>query len=91
MTFSSVGPQAAVAGALVLDAEGEAGAPLVLEVADGDSPANAQRAFEVLEPAAASLFRVDATTGALQLAAALDYELAASHHFTVKVFANKIK
>lgn len=72
-------------GALVLDGDGEAGAPLVLEAVDGDSSANAQRAFDVLEPAAAALFRVDATTGALMLASTLDYELATVHHFTVKV------
>ncbi|XP_064074743.1 fat-like cadherin-related tumor suppressor homolog [Vanessa tameamea] len=77
--------EAAGVGALVTDAEREAGAPLVLATADGDSPANRQRAYEVLEPAAAALFRLDPTTGALQLAAPVDYEQQQIHRFTVKV------
>lgn len=79
--------EAAAGGALVLDAAAGAGpgAPLVLEAADADSPANRQRAYEILEPAAAALFRVDPTTGALRLAAPLDYELVREHRFTVRV------
>lgn len=77
--------QAAGAGALVLAAGREAGAPLVLETRDGDSPAHRQRAYELLQPAAAALFRLDRTTGALLLAAPLDYELQREHRFTVKV------
>ncbi|XP_072941689.1 fat-like cadherin-related tumor suppressor homolog isoform X2 [Epargyreus clarus] len=77
--------EAVAAGALVADAERAPGEPLVLDTEDADSPANRQRAFEILEPRAAALFRLDPTTGALQLAAPLDYELATSHQFTVKV------
>lgn len=77
--------EAAPAGALVLSAA-EPGEPLVLDTADGDSPAHHERAFE-LPPAAARLFRVHPTTGALLLARALDYEQAARHEFTVKVRA----
>ncbi|XP_052738209.1 fat-like cadherin-related tumor suppressor homolog isoform X2 [Bicyclus anynana] len=77
--------EAAPAGALVADAAAPPGTPLVLATADGDSPANRQRAFEVLEPEAAALFRVDAVTGALRLAAPLDRERAARHSFTVRV------
>ncbi|XP_039746236.1 fat-like cadherin-related tumor suppressor homolog [Pararge aegeria] len=77
--------EAAAAGALVSDAGAGPGVPLVLGTADGDSPANRQRAFEVLEPDAAALFRLDPTTGALRLAAPLDYERQRVHSFTVKV------
>lgn len=62
-----------------------AGAPLVLAADDADSPANRQRAYEILEPAAAAIFRVDPTTGALHLAAPLDYERATRHEFTIRV------
>lgn len=78
--------EAAPAGALVADADAaEPATPLVLAVDDADSPANRQRAYEILEPEAAALFRVDATTGALRLAAPLDYEHATRHRFTVRV------
>ncbi|XP_059061183.1 fat-like cadherin-related tumor suppressor homolog, partial [Achroia grisella] len=78
--------EAAPAGALVAAADSEAGAaPLVLEADDADSAAHQQRAYEILEPAAAALFRVDPTTGALHTAAPLDYERARSHRFTVRV------
>ncbi|XP_045763036.1 fat-like cadherin-related tumor suppressor homolog isoform X2 [Maniola jurtina] len=77
--------EAANAGALVSDAAGAPGEPLVLATADGDSPANQQRAFDILEPAARALFRLDPTTGALQLAAPLDHELQPRHTFTVRV------
>lgn len=77
--------EALAPGALVADAAAGAGAPLVLVADDADSPANRQRAYEILEPQAAALFRVDPTTGALHLAAALDYERAKKHEFTVRV------
>lgn len=79
--------EAAPAGALVADADAGAalGAPLVLEADDQDSPANRQRAYEIVEPSAAARFRIDPTTGALRLAAQLDYEETAVHEFTVKV------
>ncbi|CAK1577864.1 unnamed protein product [Parnassius mnemosyne] len=77
--------EAAAPGALVADAGAAPGTPLVLLAADADSPAHRQRAYEILQPAAAALFRVDDTTGALSLAAPLDYERAAVHEFTVKV------
>lgn len=79
--------EAAAAGALVADADAAAqlGAPLVLDADDGDSPANRQRAYEILEPSAAARFRIDPTTGALRLATQLDYEEAAVHEFTVRV------
>ncbi|CAG4938447.1 unnamed protein product [Parnassius apollo] len=77
--------EAAAPGALVADAGAAPGSPLVLRAADADSAAHQQRAYEILQPAAAALFRIDDTTGALSLAAPLDYELAAVHEFTVKV------
>lgn len=77
--------EAAAAGALVADADAALGSPLVLEADDGDSPANGQRAYEILEPSAAARFRIDPTTGALRLAVQLDYEEIAVHEFTVKV------
>ncbi|XP_049865459.1 fat-like cadherin-related tumor suppressor homolog [Pectinophora gossypiella] len=78
--------EAASVGALVTAVDSdEPGAPLVLEADDKDSPDNQQRAYEILEPEAASKFRVDPTTGALRLASPLDYEEATVHEFTVKV------
>ncbi|KAI8439843.1 hypothetical protein MSG28_001312 [Choristoneura fumiferana] len=44
-----------------------------------------ERGAPLLPPSAARLFAVHATTGALLLAAPLDYEAAAKHEFTVKV------
>ncbi|CAH1634963.1 unnamed protein product [Spodoptera littoralis] len=74
----------AAPGALVADADAGA-APLVLLTDDADSPANRQRAYEILQPAAAAQFRVDPTTGALHLLARLDYERAQRHEFSVRV------
>ncbi|CAH2063954.1 unnamed protein product, partial [Iphiclides podalirius] len=82
-SFLGRASEAAAPGALVLRRADDE--PLVLLADDADSPANRQRAFELLEPSAAALFRVDATTGALSLAAPLDYERATFHEFTVKV------
>lgn len=76
--------EAAPAGALVARAD-ELGVPLVLIADDKDSPAHRQRTYEILEPGAAALFRIDPTTGALRTRRALDYERAASHKFTVRV------
>lgn len=81
--------EATAAGALVTDAAAALGTPLVLEADDRDSPANRQRAYEIVEPSAAARFRIDPTTGALRLAAQLDYEEAASHEFTVKVHLHR--
>lgn len=81
--------EAARPGALVAAAGQEPGAPLVLQTDDADGPAHRQRAYEILQPAAAALFRVDATTGALHLLAPLDYERAARHEFTVRVRASR--
>lgn len=77
--------EAAPAGTLVADAGDAGDAPLVLLTEDGDSPDNRQRAYEILDPSAAELFRIDGTTGALRTAATLDYERAAEHIFTVRV------
>lgn len=78
--------EAAAPGALVADADAaRPGAPLVLLTDDRDSPANRQRAYEILQPDAAALFRVDPTTGALHLLARLDYERAVHHEFSVRV------
>ncbi|XP_060800580.1 fat-like cadherin-related tumor suppressor homolog isoform X2 [Amyelois transitella] len=78
--------EAALPGALVSElVEGGGGEPLVLTVEDGDSPAHRQRAFEILEPGAAALFRVNPTTGALHVQAKLDYETDTKHEFTVRV------
>ncbi|XP_047023780.1 fat-like cadherin-related tumor suppressor homolog [Helicoverpa zea] len=77
--------ESAPPGALVPDAAAPDAAPLVLLTDDADSPAHRQRTFEILQPAAAALFRVDATTGALHLLAALDYERQRQHTFTVRV------
>ncbi|KAL4703437.1 hypothetical protein ACJJTC_010025 [Scirpophaga incertulas] len=85
--------EAAAPGALVADADGGAaagvagaeGAPLVLVADDADSGAHRRRAYRVLEPAAAALFRLDDTTGALIVAGKLDYETAKLHEFTVRV------
>lgn len=79
--------EAAAPGALVMDADAPRAspAPLVLLTDDADSPANRQRAYEILQPAAAALFRVDSTTGALRLRAPLDYERARRHDFSVRV------
>ncbi|KAI5643562.1 cadherin domain-containing protein [Phthorimaea operculella] len=78
--------EAAPIGSLVtaLDSD-DPGAPLVLETEDGDSPANRQKAYEILEPEAMARFHIDPTTGALRIAALLDYEETALHEFTVKV------
>lgn len=78
--------EAAAPGALVA-AAADAAAPLVLLTDDADSPANRQRAYEILQPAAAAQFRVDPTTGALHLLARLDYERAHTHEFSVRVSA----
>ncbi|XP_047519236.1 fat-like cadherin-related tumor suppressor homolog isoform X1 [Pieris napi] len=81
--YRGVVSEASEPGALVWDSAGRA--PLVLTTSDGDSPANRQRAFEIRDASAARLFHVDPLTGALRLAASLDYETAQIHRFTVKV------
>ncbi|KAG7305207.1 hypothetical protein JYU34_009245 [Plutella xylostella] len=75
--------EAAETGALV--SEQGSPEPLVLTTEDGDSPANQQKAFEVLDPDAARVFSINPTTGAVVLRESLDYETQPRYEFTVKV------
>ncbi|CAK1553844.1 unnamed protein product [Leptosia nina] len=86
--YRGVVSEAAEVGSLVWEAGVSADgarAPLVLTTRDADSPANRQRVFRVLDPIASRLFRVHPLTGALQIAAALDYEFARVHRFSIEV------
>ncbi|XP_075923658.1 protocadherin Fat 1-like isoform X2 [Petromyzon marinus] len=69
-------------GSAVLD---ETGAPLVVRAADGDAGRNALLSFRIVEPAARRYFAVDASTGAVRTARALDREETHAFAFSVQV------
>ncbi|XP_051926761.1 protocadherin Fat 2 isoform X1 [Hippocampus zosterae] len=58
--------------------------PLVVQASDVDRDANALLAYEILEEEAAKVFRIDTSTGAISLAAPLDFEIKAEYHFNVQ-------
>uniref|UniRef100_A0A3Q3DSY9 FAT atypical cadherin 2 n=1 Tax=Hippocampus comes TaxID=109280 RepID=A0A3Q3DSY9_HIPCM len=58
--------------------------PLVVQASDVDRDANALLVYEILEEEAAKVFRIDTSTGAISLAAPLDFEIKAEYHFNVQ-------
>ncbi|XP_077465395.1 protocadherin Fat 2 [Stigmatopora argus] len=63
----------------------EENTPLVVQASDADEDANALLVFEILEEEAREVFRVDTDTGAILLAAPLDFESVAEYRFSVQV------
>lgn len=64
---------------------GEGNGPLVVQASDADRDANALLVYQILEPELLSVFSVDASTGAISLLSALDFEARAEYRFSVQV------
>ncbi|XP_057706138.1 protocadherin Fat 2 isoform X2 [Corythoichthys intestinalis] len=59
--------------------------PLVVQALDADQDTNALLVYEILEVEARKVFRIDTDTGAILLAAPLDFESVAEFCFSVQV------
>ncbi|XP_037118983.1 protocadherin Fat 2 isoform X3 [Syngnathus acus] len=59
--------------------------PLVVQASDEDQDANALLVYEILEEEAGKVFKIDSSTGAISLAALIDFEREAEYHFSVQV------
>ncbi|XP_077389169.1 protocadherin Fat 2 isoform X2 [Festucalex cinctus] len=73
--------EAAHVNSLVMSEEN---VPLVVHATDVDQDANALIVYEILEAEAGKVFRIDTSTGAISVAAPLDFESVAEYHFSVQ-------
>ncbi|XP_049898482.1 protocadherin Fat 2 [Epinephelus moara] len=64
---------------------GERNTPLVIQASDADKDSNSLLVFEILEPDALSVFRMDSSMGTISLISPVDFEAKAEYHFTVQV------
>ncbi|ELU08218.1 hypothetical protein CAPTEDRAFT_222745 [Capitella teleta] len=74
--------EASPEGSVVLDADNT---PLVIKASDMDTNSNALLRYSIVEPEAAQLFDIDASTGSLKTKVTLDHEVAAVYEFSVQV------
>ncbi|XP_063046252.1 protocadherin Fat 2 isoform X2 [Engraulis encrasicolus] len=74
--------EAAHVGAMVI---GENNSPLVIKASDADKDSNALLVFQILEPQAQKVFKVDPNMGTISLIAPVDYESTPEFHLTVQV------
>ncbi|XP_074530998.1 protocadherin Fat 2 isoform X2 [Halichoeres trimaculatus] len=64
---------------------GERNIPLVIRASDADKDSNSLLVYQILEPEALSIFRIDPSMGTISLIAPVDFETKAEYHFTVQV------
>lgn len=64
---------------------GENNSPLVIKASDADKDSNALLVFQILEPEAQKVFRVDPNMGTISLIAPVDYESTPEFHLTIQV------
>lgn len=64
---------------------GENNTPLVIRASDADKDSNALLFFQILEPGAQKVFRVDPNMGTISLIAPVDYESTPEFHLTIQV------
>uniref|UniRef100_A0A3P9B854 FAT atypical cadherin 2 n=1 Tax=Maylandia zebra TaxID=106582 RepID=A0A3P9B854_9CICH len=64
---------------------GERNTPLVIRASDSDRDSNSLLTYQILEPEALKVFRIDSSMGTISLISLLDFETKAEYHFTVQV------
>lgn len=65
---------------------GEMNTPLVIKASDADKDSNALLTFQIQEPEANKIFKIDHSMGTISLISALDYETTPEYTFTVQVW-----
>uniref|UniRef100_A0A665V628 FAT atypical cadherin 2 n=1 Tax=Echeneis naucrates TaxID=173247 RepID=A0A665V628_ECHNA len=64
---------------------GERNIPLVIQASDADRDANSLLVYQIVEPEAQKVFKIDSSMGTISLLSAVDFEARAKYHFTVQV------
>uniref|UniRef100_A0A3B4TRB4 FAT atypical cadherin 2 n=3 Tax=Percomorphaceae TaxID=1489872 RepID=A0A3B4TRB4_SERDU len=64
---------------------GERNTPLVIQASDADRDANSMLVYQILEPEALKVFKIDSSMGTISLISPVDFEARAKYHFTVQV------
>ncbi len=65
---------------------GENNTPLVIKASDADKDTNALLVFQILEPAAQKVFKIDPSMGTISLKSTVDFEATPEFFFTVQVW-----
>lgn len=65
---------------------GDNNTPLVIKASDADKDTNALLDFQILEPAAQKVFKIDPSMGTLSLKSTVDFESMAEYSFNVQVW-----
>uniref|UniRef100_A0A9J8ADP7 FAT atypical cadherin 2 n=1 Tax=Cyprinus carpio carpio TaxID=630221 RepID=A0A9J8ADP7_CYPCA len=65
---------------------GENNTPLVIKASDADKDTNALLVFQILEPAAQKVFRIDPSMGTISLKSTVGFEATPEFFFTVQVW-----
>ncbi|XP_028272859.1 protocadherin Fat 2 [Parambassis ranga] len=64
---------------------GERNTPLVIQASDADRDSNSLLLYQILEPEALKVFKIDPSMGTVSLIAPIDFEAKSEYHFTVQV------
>ncbi|XP_070692797.1 protocadherin Fat 2 [Pempheris klunzingeri] len=64
---------------------GERNTPLVIQASDADRDTNSLLMYQILDPQALNIFKIDPSMGTISLISPVDYEAKAEYHFTVQV------
>ncbi|XP_074505101.1 protocadherin Fat 2 [Sebastes fasciatus] len=64
---------------------GERNTPLVIQASDADKDSNSLLVYQILEPEALDVFKIDSSMGTISLISPVDFEAKAEYHFTVQV------
>ncbi|XP_058504924.1 protocadherin Fat 2 isoform X2 [Solea solea] len=64
---------------------GERNTPLVIQASDEDRGTNSLLTYQILEPDALNVFKIDSSMGTISLISPVDFEAKAEYHFTVQV------
>lgn len=64
---------------------GERNTPLVIRALDADTNANSLLVYQIIEPEAMEVFRIDSNMGTISLISPVDFEAKAEYHFSVQV------
>ncbi|XP_067103311.1 protocadherin Fat 2 [Osmerus mordax] len=64
---------------------GENNTPLVMQASDADADSNALLVYQILEPEALKVFKIDSSMGTLSLIAPVDFEAKALYNFSVQI------
>ncbi|KAI3352117.1 hypothetical protein L3Q82_020262 [Scortum barcoo] len=64
---------------------GERNTPLVIQASDADRDANSLLVYQILEPEALNVFKIDSSMGTISLISPVDFEAKPEYHLTVQV------